>query len=1049
MSQVLEQVEDEASQASAKDNKAVLSAFDAEVKGELNGREAWIAKLVSDELDEDARTVAVTELLAGIQRTISEAGCTLQEAHVDLARKRLKAQAVTFALKLETSRTAGDVALTNQKAENDAVHEKQMQTRIRELTSSEGSLLEEARAMQDELQQKLDAANINAKSLDEALSTMQKKFNSAEERAGKVEEHAAKIKEESDAAQTALRDALKDLEGTRNENQSLGGQIKEMVDAYNEAIRSQQALREQLDAADARNEQFALGAEQAAAEAERVAISHAAELLELRESLAVQVEEAASAAAASERAAGDARVAAVHGELEEMRGVQTSLMQELDGMRAELEGGRGTIEELKEELQKERDAAAAAGAGSALELVKLKSQVGALQEELDSARGEVAKTLAELNIKLDENMTLAEQVQQLAQQHDEARAEIAQSTKQLEDALSDLNLTKSENQTLGEKIAELVRRHDAAQAMIAHSNEQLETAMRDLNMTRTENQTLGERVAELVRSHQTAVAEAAKSKAILDEAMRDMADLNSLKQENLSLSERVTQLVRQYEAARNENSAANAKLGDALKQVGVLTGDRASLSEQLEQLLKEFNAMRNSRSGESQLQRELDEIKAYMKGVQASLGDALGSIDVLKDDKTRLSQHVDSLNDGNRKLSDQVADLVNAYKAAKAELERIQSGLDVALVQVGSLTGDKMQLSEQVAELVAMYQRSQEELAQIQMTCSNAFASIEGLTSSNKNLGEQVSALVEAHSIATKELERIRRTMFSMLEELGTLTGDKKQLSETVNDLVSQYQAAKAELFEINETLDGMLKFVGGLKKDKRKLSDVIKEMTDQYKASAAKLKAAEAETAKATEQASAADERIQQVAAESVRERQCLVQAALRSMNDLRSHVQHTASGVRLQHHDDADDNNLQSFVSWEDPSRWGAMQAKSKSMLISLQLPTVPPLDISATSPPPRRLSPTKPLRSSRLCGASPRVRRQTSEKIEKAQAVMALQAMYKIQPPPSAPATTMRPNYEDPEIAGPSTSAPATLRPNYEDPQIAGPSTAGPSFVTELAL
>jgi hypothetical protein len=58
---------------------------------------------------------------------------------------------------------------------------------------------------------------------------------------------------------------------------------------------------------------------------------------------------------------------------------------------------------------------------------------------------------------------------------------------------------------------------------------------------------------------------------------------------------------------------------------------------------------------------------------------------------------------------------------------------------------------------------------------------------------------------------------------------------------------------------------------------------------------AAKAEQEAAAKGASEADARVQRVMAASVRERTLLVQAALRSLSHLRTHVMHTTTGIRL----------------------------------------------------------------------------------------------------------------------------------------------------------
>ena len=64
-------------------------------------------------------------------------------------------------------------------------------------------------------------------------------------------------------------------------------------------------------------------------------------------------------------------------------------------------------------------------------------------------------------------------------------------------------------------------------------------------------------------------------------------------------------------------------------------------------------------------------------------------------------------------------------------------------------------------------------------------------------------------------------------------------------------------------------------------------------------------------------DGRIKMIQEESVRERHTLVQAALKSLEVMRTHVQHTNAGVRMR--EPVEEGGGESFITWEPPSRWG----------------------------------------------------------------------------------------------------------------------------------
>ena len=135
------------------------------------------------------------------------------------------------------------------------------------------------------------------------------------------------------------------------------------------------------------------------------------------------------------------------------------------------------------------------------------------------------------------------------------------------------------------------------------------------------------------------------------------------------------------------------------------------------------------------------------------------------------------------------------------------------------------------------------------------------------------------------------------------------------------------------------------MQKTKKSLKEQLQDLLDNFASAQAELKQLRIEKSKASQAETMAEAKVQRIIAESTRERTYLVQAALKSMNDLRSHVMHTTSGVRMQYplDDDGDDGSgVESFISWDTPTRWGHNPTKkSEALLVSLKTPAVPAAD------------------------------------------------------------------------------------------------------------
>ena len=571
-----------------------FAAFSASLEKEVGRKQADAAELFAKEdVDAGALQTAVHEMLSSVNRVMVEAGHTLQDTMANSTRKQLKAQANMFALKLETARTAASVEMTNQKTEMQAEHHRALEEKVQQLSSGGDELLREAHAKQEELQTKINGLTVSNKSVEEKLMSVEKLLKASEAKAAKIEaesaerietaEHEAQtLREEAETAKAQLDDAMKDLEGTKSENKTLGEQVGELVSAYNTAKASASDLAKRLEEL----EKGKIGEleemvsnlmgklREAAAEAERASLMHAEECKRLTAEMAGRLKKEIEAAQRGEREAAEAQLERLLGELRSMGEKHAELEGEIRGVLDKLRKKEEEMDAVREEMRRKEAAAALAGASSGEELLVLKEKLGAMTAELQSVKSELHNTMSNLDIKIDENMSLGEQVRRLIQDYEQAKSDITNGKQQLQAALADLNFTKDENMTLGEQIRKLVNEYEAAKNEMALSQSQLADALKEVGVLSTDKRSLSEQVRDLLgkfeelkKANIEGIAlkkEIAEIKKTLREAL---GSIHTLSNDKRTLAEQVNDLLANYKQAKDSLDQAEREI-ESLRRAG-------------------------------------------------------------------------------------------------------------------------------------------------------------------------------------------------------------------------------------------------------------------------------------------------------------------------------------------------------------------------------------------------------------------------------------------------------------------------------------------------
>ena len=278
-----------------------------------------------------AITGSVHSTFEVLARSVAQELENVIEAAQQSSRQALKAQAVTFALKLETSRTAAAVTLEARATELEADMHRKLEEALRAM--AEGSLLAQTHAELEAVRQELAKLKLKSSNVDEAMGVLKEMLRTSENTASdwkskhdtlaemeatlQVESHG--LRRENLEAHAQLDDALTELGIKIEENMTLSEQITILVaqtgdgeavrrerDALSEKARMLQGALAKLDAA-----QQERAAQLDAANAELVTLrSMPAELTKARVQLAERHRELTQA---------EARHNAFAAELVEMR----------------------------------------------------------------------------------------------------------------------------------------------------------------------------------------------------------------------------------------------------------------------------------------------------------------------------------------------------------------------------------------------------------------------------------------------------------------------------------------------------------------------------------------------------------------------------------------------------------------------------------------------------------------------------------------------------------------------------------------------------------
>lgn len=414
-------------------------------------------------------------------------------------------------------------------------------------------------------------------------------------------------------------------------------------------------------------------------------------------------------------------------------------------------------------------------------------------------------------------------------------------------------------------------------------------------------------------------------------------------------AERASAAAEAEECRRRVDGLASRMKGEADRMI---SGDLEPSAQQLQRLLDELRDM-------SRQQSELDSINAELRAENGKLKKAAGAAGEVSAKDARHAAEVSSLRSQLEAMSDARDAALRAAMAsggapadpngmAAAELDRMRAegeelrrdarrskeSAELALQGQENMQMDRASMSMRINELVESLEGSQHE--------SDAYRH------ERDALAEQL-ALIGSHagnadSAALQRAEDAARAAEMKLRELEPL----QAAHDAAVAARDSHLAARTDLEAVHAQIEAVLSeasgIVGGDGGDTRPMGNRVHELARRYVTAEASLAQTSRElafTAVAMERSQAelrqvghqADARMAKLQQASQRERHLLVQAAVKSLQQLRTHLTSTLAGLRV---------NMDEGSAGGAPfAEWRAKYAgQEEPIVLRLKHPDTPPL-------------------------------------------------------------------------------------------------------------
>ena len=830
-------------------------------------------------------------------RQAAEQLSDLSDQEIGSTRKQLKTQQNMFALKLETSRQAAKVTMSNQKAETAAAAEREFTKKLTLISAGGDTALVEAQAQIVEMSEKVQELTFKANASDEIIKDSQKAVRIAEGAKASAEAQCATLTEGAQKVAQALHEVRSEYNASTEAplHDQVKGLAQVVLDATAQCTETLQALNEIANEspgprptltrrvqelitalkgsnvrASAQNEAAKAAAEAAKAEMQTALAEAKTALAEARTETGVAKTEleAARAEAAAARAEADAKGG---GSVEDAAALKR-LREEHDQLSAQIDELRPKLEETQEQL--EHTQAQLNAEKQETERLQLECETLSSTLSISTAEAERAAAMREVECKKE----VAEMATRMRLEVDEA-----------ERRAKERGSTPSQGRGVAEAAAERLRAENVAlasakekvEAELLDAMDKLRTANAESALLRNELDDIktamesagGASSVELLKvkkdlSQKTALLKEASEevrrleveKAAAQEAMQTaLQELNITVDKNRTLAEQVKDLVEASEAARKQVSDSKAALEQALTELNIVADKNRTLAEQVRALV----------GAAEEAKRQVDEAKNELRKALQDLGVTMG-------ENTTLRQQVDEL-----------FQVAKSYREdADGELMVLREKLSATAEELSAKSADFERLDDhnrlcrqELDHREHMIQRLTYELEQAKQDKDRLVSEMVHAHAGVKaRMGVDIERL--EHEIAQckrdnqshrAELGQSTNMLSDALGSLGVLTTDKQGLSEQVNLLVVKYKSMRSTVRILTVELEKMLETITAALQAKDSFSAKLERMQGEVEG------------------------KLQRVHEGARQERTVLVNAALRSLDLLRGQLAAVSNENRL----------------------------------------------------------------------------------------------------------------------------------------------------------
>lgn len=516
----------------------------------------------------------------------------MSASDTEVHRTALKAQATTFKMKMQASRTAASVTMSNQAAELQASFTQKLTQKMNALQSAGGSELAEALERQAELQGQLEEATRNVAKSDEMLKTLRSLLRQKEAEAEAALKESSRLKEEFQEVKTSSVNQSRRASAEINSLQA--ALLEATSEAERAAMQKPELCKELVTALAGR-----LRAE-LEAEGKEPPDSRLSRVLGDMESMSKKI--------ADFEGEIDKRMASTKKELATVRKDADDALKELAALKSSNMGSTAGMSEMQQKLQATQGEVdrLKADLDEARNTINVKQgDVVDKTEEADSLRRDLAEMLARAFAEAQRAAMLEpdeckRQVEAMAQRlesemeaakrsgregaHDQLSrilSELALLTKQLTEAELKASEANSGNATADQVAAKLRKlEHDERK-----TRETLEQALREVEIKTSQNAQLSDQLKQLLNHYRKVQQESNSLRFSLDRSLNEVALTVG---ENMNLTDKLKKLLDQHKSTRDEVVACKRQLEGARAEAGFHQEELAALRDRCSQLLEQY-----------------------------------------------------------------------------------------------------------------------------------------------------------------------------------------------------------------------------------------------------------------------------------------------------------------------------------------------------------------------------------------------------------------------------------------------------------------------------